>query len=57
MLEEIGDYKIYEQVGGDGFGYVFAVFNKCEKDKKVYILKTLVGKMIKDINIKTYKMK
>ena len=53
MLEEIGDYKIYEQVGGDGFGNVFAVFNKCEKDKKVYILKTLVGKMITDINIKT----
>ena len=53
MLEEIGDYKIYEQVGGDGFGNVFAVFNKCEKDKKVYILKTLAGKMITDINIKT----
>ena len=53
MLEEIGDYKINEQVGGDGFGNVFAVFNKCETDKNAYILKTLVGEMITDINIKT----
>ena len=53
MLEEIGDYKINERVGGDSFGNVFAVFNKCETDKNAYILKTLVGEMITDINIKT----